>query len=71
MNAWSETSQPTVSKHLNVLREAGLVEVRKEAQRRWYRRSWRAPYGGCGVIGSTERPWGAQSRDQGLCGPGA
>ncbi|MBF8184636.1 helix-turn-helix transcriptional regulator [Nonomuraea sp. K274] len=30
-------TQPTVSKHLKVLREAGLVEVRKEAQRRWYR----------------------------------
>ncbi|WP_406690960.1 metalloregulator ArsR/SmtB family transcription factor [Saccharopolyspora sp. ID03-671] len=30
-------SQPTVSKHLKVLREAGLVEVRQDAQRRWYR----------------------------------
>ncbi len=30
-------SQPTVSKHLSVLREAGLVTVRKEAQRRLYR----------------------------------
>ncbi|MDH2426084.1 metalloregulator ArsR/SmtB family transcription factor [Sphaerisporangium sp. TRM90804] len=30
-------TQPTVSKHLKVLREAGLVEVRKDAQRRWYR----------------------------------
>ncbi len=29
-------SQPGVSKHLRVLREAGLVEVRPEAQRRWY-----------------------------------
>jgi DNA-binding transcriptional ArsR family regulator len=29
-------SQPGVSKHLRVLREAGLVEVRVEAQRRWY-----------------------------------
>jgi DNA-binding transcriptional ArsR family regulator len=32
-----ELSQPTVSKHLKVLREAGLVEVRHDAQRRWYR----------------------------------
>jgi DNA-binding transcriptional ArsR family regulator len=30
-------SQPAVSKHLRVLREAGLVEVRSEAQRRIYR----------------------------------
>jgi DNA-binding transcriptional ArsR family regulator len=46
-------TQPTVSKHLKVLREAGLVEVRKEAQCRWYRLrpepltdidAWLAPY---------------------------
>jgi DNA-binding transcriptional ArsR family regulator len=30
-------SQPGVSKHLRVLREAGLVTVRGEAQRRIYR----------------------------------
>ena len=30
-------AQPTVSKHLSVLREAGLVTVRKDAQRRLYR----------------------------------
>ena len=30
-------SQPAVSKHLRVLREAGLVEVRVDAQRRLYR----------------------------------
>jgi DNA-binding transcriptional ArsR family regulator len=30
-------SQPAVSKHLRVLREGGLVEVRTEAQRRLYR----------------------------------
>jgi DNA-binding transcriptional ArsR family regulator len=30
-------SQPGVSKHLRVLRDAGLVEVRKDAQRRLYR----------------------------------
>jgi|SRR5215211_3905500 len=32
-----EVSQPAVSKHLRVLREAGLVEVRIDAQRRIYR----------------------------------
>jgi len=29
-------SQPTVSKHLSVLRQAGLVSVRKDANRRLY-----------------------------------
>ena len=46
-------TQPTVSKHLRVLREAGLVEVRADAQRRLYRLrleplaeidEWLAPY---------------------------
>ena len=31
-----EVSQPTVSKHLKVLREAGLVSMRAEGQRRYY-----------------------------------
>ena len=30
-------SQPTVSKHLKVLRESGLVAVREEGQHRYYR----------------------------------
>ena len=30
-------SQPAVSKHLRVLRDAGFVEVRADAQRRLYR----------------------------------
>jgi DNA-binding transcriptional ArsR family regulator len=30
-------SQPGVSRHLRVLREAGLVKVRRDAQRRLYR----------------------------------
>jgi DNA-binding transcriptional ArsR family regulator len=29
-------SQPGVSKHLRALRDAGLVRVRRDAQRRWY-----------------------------------
>ena len=29
-------SQPGVSKHLRVLKDAGLVQVRRQAQRRWY-----------------------------------
>ena len=31
-----DISQPGVSKQLRQLREAGLVKVRQEAQRRWY-----------------------------------
>ena len=46
-------ARPGVSRHLRVLREAGLVEVRQDAQRRWYRLrlaplaeidEWLAPY---------------------------
>jgi DNA-binding transcriptional ArsR family regulator len=49
----TDMSQPSVSKHLRVLRDAGLVEVRCEAQRRVYRLhadplraldEWLAPY---------------------------
>jgi DNA-binding transcriptional ArsR family regulator len=48
-----ELSQPAVSKHLRILREAGLVEVRIDAQRRLYSLrpeplraidEWLAPY---------------------------
>ena len=47
------SSQPLVSKHLRVLREAGLVEVRVDGQRWFYRlrpeplaalEAWLAPY---------------------------
>jgi DNA-binding transcriptional ArsR family regulator len=31
------STQPTVSKHLKVLREAGLVRVREDGQHRFYR----------------------------------
>ena len=31
-----DLSQPGVSKHLKVLRESGLVEVRPEGRQRWY-----------------------------------
>lgn len=46
-------SQPAVSKHLRLLREAGVVEARADAQRRLYRvrpgplreiDAWLAPY---------------------------
>ena len=35
--ALMDLAQPTVSQHLRMLREAGLVTVRAEAQRRLYR----------------------------------
>jgi DNA-binding transcriptional ArsR family regulator len=46
-------SQPLISKHLRVLRDAGLVRVRQDAQRRFYELqpdplaevdAWLAPY---------------------------
>lgn len=48
-----EVSQPAVSKHLRILRDAGLVETRVDANRRLYRLrpepfqeldAWLAPY---------------------------
>ena len=36
VEAFPALTQPAVSRHLRVLREAGLVEVRPEAQRRIY-----------------------------------
>jgi DNA-binding transcriptional ArsR family regulator len=61
-----ELSQPGVSKHLRVLREAGLVEVRPEGRRRWYALraqplsevdEWLAPYRAhwAGQLDSLER----------------
>ena len=35
-------SQPTVSHHMNILSKAGLVEVTKQGQWRWYRRNEKA-----------------------------
>ncbi|MGU3471820.1 ArsR/SmtB family transcription factor [Paenibacillus sp. D51F] len=35
--ALSSLSQPGISKHLRILREAELVSVRKEGQSHWYR----------------------------------
>ena len=48
-----ELTQPGTSKHLRVLREAGLVRARQDGQRRWYELrpdplaeidAWLAPY---------------------------
>lgn len=52
-------TQPTVSKHLKVLRESGLVEVREEGQHRFYRlqpapldalEDWLIPFLGAGDL---------------------
>ena len=59
-------SQPGVSKHLRVLREAGLVDVRPEGRKRWYRLrpeplaevdEWLEPYRAhwSGRLGALER----------------
>lgn len=37
LTEWMGLSQPTISHHLNVLRRAGLVNVRHVAQQRFYR----------------------------------
>jgi len=36
LTALLQLTQPGTSKHLRVLREAGLVRVRRDGQRRWY-----------------------------------
>ena len=59
-------SQPGVSKHLKVLREAGLVEVRPAGKQRWYGLraqplaevdEWLEPYRACwsGRLDALER----------------
>ena len=58
-----EMSGPAVSQHLKVLREAGLVHVRKDRQRRIYRLN----AGGLGELedwlGKVKRFWGARLDD--------
>lgn len=53
-----ELSQPTVSKHLKVLRDAGLVQVREKGQHRYYQltsgpledvEDWLIPFLGSGL----------------------
>lgn len=58
-------TQPTVSKHLKVLREAGVVRVREDGQHRFYRldttplvslNEWLAGFTG-GASGTTAEPF--------------
>ena len=57
--------QTSVSKHLRVLRDAGFVEARVEAQRRVYRsRPYPSTYGCCDRLGSSNpesKPSGAST----------
>jgi DNA-binding transcriptional ArsR family regulator len=75
-------SQPAVSKHLRVLREAGLVDVRAEAQRRLYRvrpeplravDEWLAPYRTMWSdrLDALERHLAVMAREAGGAGAGA
>lgn len=68
-------SQPTISQHLRVLREAGLVAVRHDAQRRLYRLrpaplaeidAWLEPYRAfwSGRLDALERQLDAQAGRQ-------
>ena len=56
-------TQPTVSKHLKVLRDTGLVTVREEGQHRFYRlepapldelEDWLIPFLGAGEVGADD-----------------
>ena len=64
-------SQPAVSKHLRVLRDAGLVAVRADGQRRLYRArpeplrevdDWLRPYRAA-VVGPSRRPRASSRHD--------
>lgn len=68
-------SQPVVSKHLRILREAGLVSVRPDGQRRLYRLestplvaldSWLEPYRKhwAGRLDALERHLASQEEEQ-------
>lgn len=79
-------SQPGTSKHLRVLREAGLVRVRQDKQRRWYELrpeplreidAWLQPYRAlwAGRLDALERhldamPDEPDQPDDGPAGPG-
>ena len=50
-------SQPQVSKHLGVLRQVGLVLVRKDGRHRWYRVNGPALRPVHEWVGTFERTW--------------
>jgi DNA-binding transcriptional ArsR family regulator len=67
-------SQPTVSKHLKVLRDHDLVSVREEGQHRYYRldaaplrevEDWLGPFSGAGATAGPGEPDAAAGRASG------
>src|SRR2546427_2627234 len=54
-------ARPGVSRHLRVLREAGLVEFRQEAQRRGYCLRPPPPGRGGEMVGRDPGPWGGRA----------
>ena len=68
-------SQPTVSKHLKVLREAGLVGVREEGQHRYYHldrrpletlEDWLIPFVSSDAAADAATLAGAEAETQGV-----
>ena len=53
-------TQPGTSKHLRVLREAGLVNVRRQAQRRMFEVAARAPGRGGRLVGALPKALGGR-----------
>src|SRR4051795_6268222 len=62
-----DLSQPGVSKHLKVLREAGLVQARAEGKVRWYGLRAGAPRSPSGAPGG--RGGSGPARGEGPAGP--
>jgi DNA-binding transcriptional ArsR family regulator len=56
--AYFEVSRPAVSKHLRILREAGVVSVRMDAQKRIYRLEPNALGEAEGWLARRRRFWG-------------
>jgi DNA-binding transcriptional ArsR family regulator len=63
-------AQPLVSKHLRVLREVGLVDVRDEGRQRMYRLNGHALKPIHDWVKSYEQSWSQRSRWPGHSGPG-
>jgi DNA-binding transcriptional ArsR family regulator len=59
-----DVSQPTVSHHLSVLREAGLVDVREEGRQSFYRLNQRKIAVCCGRLMANFAPEDPGSRDR-------
>jgi DNA-binding transcriptional ArsR family regulator len=58
--AWSGLEQPSVSKHLRVLRDTGLVHVRRDGRQKFYRTNAEAIRPLHDWTGTFERFWRTQ-----------